>query len=283
MMTFGTGKSLLVPALCSAFLLGIVSVAEAGRGGSDERIRGAIASGSVGAIIAELERAEFLVCGPCIKTVMQLLDDERYEVREVAAWWFARRPAQKKELLERAIGHLYGTDSIKARNAADILSGFRHPDGIDALEQAVSRSDLSAEARKHAVRALGHIGHQRGTVAIAAAMADVDAGVRLEAATAWNEIRQPQGAAPVIVLLGDSNVLVRRKAAAVVGRLREAGARTALEAQSANDEDARARRNAVWALGRIGDPASRPALEVATTDPSRLVRATARAALRMLR
>src|SRR5258708_6578223 len=66
--------------------------ANAGKGGSDAAIRDAVASGSRDAIIAEVERAEGLMCSECIQTVTNLTEDNRYEVREVAAWWFGKRP-----------------------------------------------------------------------------------------------------------------------------------------------------------------------------------------------
>jgi HEAT repeat protein len=271
---------LLVTAV-AMFALG--GTASAGRGGSAAKIRDAINSTSTDAIIAELERAERLICDACIAPVMDLLDDDRYEVREAAAWWFARRPVMKAMLTERSVDDLAGTDSRLARNAADVLGTFRHPVAIDALSAAVTRTDLSAEARQHIVRALGTIGHRDANPAIEAAMTDTDASVRAEALLAWAAIRGQSGAAPAVALVSDADATVRSKAAAVVGELREASARTALEAQLASDEDAVVRRNAAWALGRIGDDASRSALEAAVDDPSPLVRMTARAAIYKLR
>ena len=82
-------------------------------------------------------------------------------------------------------------------------------------------------------------------------------------------------------LSGD--VQIQGKAAAVVGELRDADGRVALEQQLATDSDPVVRRNAAWALGRIGDEASRDVLTVAKDDPSSLVRLTARAAIYKLR
>lgn len=261
-----------------------VSAAHAGRGGSHSRIQNAIATGSVDAIIAEIERAERLICSSaCIDTVIELLSDSRYEVREVAAWWFARRPAQKQEITERSVARLAGSDSIAVRNAADVLGAFEEPTAIPALATAAARQDISAEARAHVVQALGDIGHAAARPALGAAMQDADASVRLAAVDAWLKIRQQDSAAPVVALIADPSLEVRRKATAVVGGLRDASARGALEAQLASDQDASVRRNAAWAQGRIGDAASRPALQVATSDASPLVRMTARAALRELR
>jgi hypothetical protein len=256
--------------------------ADAGRGGSAARIQNAVNTGSVDAIIAELERAERLICDACTPTVLDLIDHDRYELREAGAWWIARRPALKVQLTQRSTADLTGNDSRLARNAADVLGTFRHPQAIPALAAAAARTDLSAEARMAAVRALGTIAHRNANPALAAAMGDSDATVRLAAATSWLQVRKQQGAAPLVALVGDDDRQVRTKAAAVIGELRDGSGRAALEAALAGDADANVRRNAAWALGRIGDAQSRPALQAATTDVSPLVRQTAKAALAQL-
>jgi HEAT repeat protein len=270
---------LLVATLALGALVASASTASAGRGGSAAKIRNAINSSSQDAIIAELERAERLVCDDCIAPVMGLLQDDRYEVREAAAWWFARRPVMKKALAEQSTADLAGSDSEMARNAADILGTFRHPSAVPALSAAVVRSDLSAEARQHAARALGRIGHPDGSPALESALADSDADVRLEALDAWIAIRGQNTAVAAVDLVGDADARVRAKAAAVIGEMREASGRVALEQQLANDDSATARRNAAWALGQIGDEASRTVLEAAKEDASSLVRMTAKSAL----
>jgi len=276
-------KLTLLSAAASLVLVSTVPVAEAGRGGSSNRIKNAINGGSVSAIIAELERAERLVCSACIEPVMTLLDNKNYKLREVAAWWFARRAAHKTELTQRSFGYLVGSDSTMVRNAADILGTFRHPVAVPALTTALARTDISAEARAHIAKALGTIGHRDGKPALATAMSATDSQVRLEAVRAWLEIRRQSDAAPVIALVNDSDMKVRRKAAAVIGSLRDANGRAALEAQLTSDTDPVVRRNAAWALGRIGNAASRTVLQTATTDVSGLVRRTAKQAIRKLR
>jgi HEAT repeat protein len=256
--------------------------AHAGRGGSAARIQNAVNTGSVDAIIAELERAEKLICDACTPTVLELLDNDRYELREAAAWWIAKRPALRVQLVDRSNADLQGNDSRLARNAADVLGTFRHPSAIPALAAAAGRSDLSPEARMAAVRALGTIGHRNANTALTAAMADADASVRLAAATSWLQVRKQQNAGAVVGLVSDADRSVRAKAAGVVGELRDGSGRAALEAALANDSDASVRRNAAWALGRIGDAQSRAALTAATTDLSPLVRQTAKAALALL-
>src|SRR5689334_16688298 len=61
--------------------------AEAGRGGSPQRIATAISSGSADAIKSELERAEYLVCAACVGYVLPLIDSNDAGIREVAGWW----------------------------------------------------------------------------------------------------------------------------------------------------------------------------------------------------
>src|SRR5688572_12846989 len=76
---------------------------QAGRGSSYSQIMSAIRTNNADVIASELERAERLPCGACVAPVMQLLDNDDYRIREVAAWWFARRPAQKVEIRDTAI------------------------------------------------------------------------------------------------------------------------------------------------------------------------------------
>ena len=264
-------------------LVGVTGTADAGRGGSAERITNAKATGSVDAIIAEVERAERLTCDRCVPVVMDLLDDDRYEVREVAGWWFARRAKLKVELTARATADLAGSDSRLARNGADLLGAFMHPGAVSALTAAAGRTSLTAEARLAAVRALGMIGHPAGRAGVVTGLTDADAGVRLTALDAWPRLRDVSDAAPVVALLTDADARVRAAAAGVIGGERDASGRAGLEAVLASDADANARRNPAWALGQIGDAASRAALTAATTDPSPLVRSTAKAALVALR
>lgn len=270
--------------IAAAALLVTTGQAHAGRGGSYARIASAIRSGNADAIIAELERAERLVCGACIDLVMPLLDHEDYRVREVAAWWFARRPAQKQEITELGIARLYGDDALLARNAADALGTFRHPGALPALAHAAARQDFPAETRRAAVMAIGTIADPRGEPAVVLAMGDGAPEVRAEAIRSYWALRGSRTGAPVAALLADADAGVRAEAAAVVGHFAFAGARQALEQLVASDPDSFVRRNAAWALGKIGDAASRPVLEAAAkNDPSSLVRSVAQAAIRGLR
>jgi HEAT repeat protein len=273
----------LAAAATLAATIAAPTAAHAGRGSSNGQIQSAIATGNADVIISELERAERLVCGACVDTVMPLIDSDDYRIREVAAWWFARRPAQKAELIDVATARLYADDAVLARNAADVLGTFRLKSSIPVLAMAAARTDFAAETRAAAVRAIGTISHPDGLPALSLAMKDGDAGVRLEAVRAYRTMRgQPDGA-PIVALLGDADATVRREAAATVGYFRTVAARPALEAVLAGDTDELARRNAAWALGQVGQAASRAVLETAAAnDASSLVRSVAKASISKL-
>jgi HEAT repeat protein len=275
----------LVPASAAiAGLLALAGPAEAGRGGSFAKIRSAAQHGSPDAIVAELERAENIPCSSeCMAFVMGLLDHDSHYVRDGAAWWFARRPAQKAEVGERALALLATGTSLEVRNAADTLARVGHPRMVPEMATALGRDGVGEEARAALARAIGQIQHRSGSAALAAAMSDPSPLVRRAAIDAWPHILRQEGAAPVAALVSDPDLEVRRAAAAVVGRFREASARAALETRVVSDPDPAVRRNAAWALGRIGEAASRAALDQASSDSSSLVRMTARAALRQLR
>ena len=244
------GRKALTATLSLAVSIGMLqSVAVAG-GGSPDAISSAIRSGSEDAIVAQLEKAEDIACSSvCMEMVMGLLDHDSYYVREAAAWWFARRPAQKSELAELATSWLTTGTSTEARNGADILGTFGYATYMPVLEAAATRAAFSAQARAHAVRALGRISNRSANDTVALAMQDDAAEVRFEAVEAWRNMLLQTEAAPVAALVGDSDREVRRSAIAVVGKFREASARSGLETQLLESPDAPTRRNAAWALG----------------------------------
>src|SRR5262245_8378224 len=96
------------------------ATALAGRGSSPGAIRSAISSDSVDAISSELERAEHLVCPSCVPMVRPLVDHPDARVRQVAAWWLSRR-GLRSALTQEMAARLTQNDSLKARNAADVL------------------------------------------------------------------------------------------------------------------------------------------------------------------
>jgi HEAT repeat protein len=278
-MTQRARTLLLVSAILAA-----AAPALAGRGGSFARIRAAAQHGSPDAIVAELERAENIPCSSeCMTFVLSLLEHDSHYVRDGAAWWFARRPAQKAEVAERALAHIATGSSSQVLYGADALARVGHPRMIPELAAAIGRDGVAPDARAALVRSIGRIRHPSGSAAIQSAMADSSPQVRRAALEAWRNILRQDSAQPAAALVRDPDLEVRRLAAQVVGHFREASARASLEEIVVSDPDPAVRRNAAWALGRIGDAASRAVLERAASDASSLVRMTARAAIRQLR
>jgi HEAT repeat protein len=266
-----------------AFVLCAATPAFAGKGGSAAKIATAVNSGSVDAIVAEVERAEGLVCPDCMGTMMNLLEDNRFQVREVAAWWFAKRPGAKEQLATQFKAELATADSISVRNAADFLGRVRQFDALPQLRVAIARPDLSTEAKLSIVRAVGYMAHIDGNSVLLTAMNDGDASVRAAAVSAWREILGQLDVKPLVAKLGDSDAKVRAAAATVIGVYGEPSARTMLEQLVTTDGDPFVRRNSAWALGRIGSADSAQALRTATSDSSGIVRGYASAALASLK
>jgi HEAT repeat protein len=258
------------------------SAALAGKGGSAAAIQAAIASRSVDAIVAEVERSESLICEECLNSLTALTEDSRFAVREVAAWWFARRPALKDMLAVQFLDDLPKGDTTKVRNAADFLGRTRTLSSLPQLRAAMHRGDIGVEARLALVRAAGFMAHTGGNDVLTTGMADGNASVRAAAVVAWRDMLGQKTAQPVVPLLGDSDANVRAQAAGVVGGMGEQGGRAALEGLVVGDPDPVVRRNAAWALGQLGNASSAPALSRAAGDASGLVRGVARAALAQL-
>ncbi len=273
------GKQLAAVALS----LFVAVPAFAGRGGSAGKIAAAVNSGSVDAIVAEVERAETLMCPDCMGTMLNLLEDNRLQVREVAAWWFAKRPGAKEQLATTFKAELADADSVSVRNAADFLGRVREFTALPQLRVAIARTDLSAEAKLAIVRAVGYMAHIDGNSVLLTAMSDGDATVRAAAVSAWREILGQLDVKPLLPRLADSDAKVRAAAANVIGVYGEPSARATLEQLVTGDADPFVRRNAAWALGRIGSSESAQALRAASQDSSGIVRGFASAALASLR
>jgi len=262
-----------------AFVSLLAAPAVAGKGGSNAAIQQAVQSGSKGAIIAEVERTEFLMCDECIQTVTNLTEDSRYEVREVAAWWFAKRPALKDVLVTSFTGELANGSSTQVRNAADFLGGVRELKSLPALRATIGRGGLSTEAKLALVRAVDVMAHPDGDPVLVTAMHDSDATVRAAAVTAWRDILRQTSAAPVEPMLADPDAKVREAAAGVLGAMHDTAVVGTLETMVINDQNPLVRRNAAWALGKLGSPTSRAALITASSDQSGLVSGVAKASL----
>ena len=265
-----------------ALTLGIALPAYAGKGGSNAQIVQAVQSGSTGAIIAEVERTEGLACTECVQTVTNLLEDNRYEVREVAAWWFAKRVALKEVMAQEFTAELANGSSIEVRNAADFLGATVELKSLPALRAAIHRSGLTSEAKLAIVRAVKYMAHVGGNPVLVTAMTDADPAVRTAAVTAWRDVLGQTSATEVEPSLRDGDAKVRAAAAGVVGAMHDMAAVATLEQLVTTDTDPFVRRNAAWALGKLGSASSRQALTTASTDKSGIVRNVAKASLATL-
>jgi HEAT repeat protein len=279
MNTIGTK---LAAGILAASAMFVASPAFAGKGGSAARIQAAVASGSQDAIIAEVERTEELMCPECVQTVTALLSDSRYPVREVAGWWFAKRPQLEKQMATQMKLDLQVGDAVHVRNAADFVGSARDYTALPALRVAIARGDLTSDAKLAIVRAVGFMAHIDGNGILQTAMRDGDAGVRAAAVRAWRDVLGQTSVAPIEPMLADSDAKVRAEAATVLGAYGDQNVRATLEQLVVADHDDVVRRDAAWALGKLGNAASRLALTQAASDPSGLVRGYARAALAKL-
>ncbi len=265
-----------------AFVLLTAAPAFAGKGGSAQLVTQAIQSGSVDAIIAEVEKTESLICNDCIQPITNLTEDSRYAVRQVAAWWFAKRPQLQEAMATGFLSDLSSSDSIRVRNAADFLGTTKMYTALPALRAAIHKGGLSSEAKLALVNAAGVMAHVDGNEILATAMGDNDPAVRAAAIVAWRNVLHQSETSQIVALLGDSDALVRANAATTVGAMNAVGAHTTLETMVVGDADPSVRRAAAWALGKLGQGSSRTALLQASSDKSGLVRGVAKASLSLL-
>ena len=281
--------------IASGILLALVvtsSPAWAGHGSSSVAIQSAIQSGSVDAIVAELEKAEELPSPGAITAVLPLVDHASSRVRDAAGWWLTRRGVRAQVMADMT-ARLAGSDPVAARNAGDVLAAMRDFSTVPALSQYLTHP-LDEESGVAAARAVGSIGHPSGLPALTGALGSPLAGVRAQAAASLRELRATAGqkvaatTAPLLPLLADADGNVRRQAATTIGFIGQSGgdvtgAVAALSPIATGDPAAVVRKAAAWALGELKDGAARAALAQAQNDADPLVRSIATAALANLR
>jgi len=264
--------------------LAAAGTAVAGRGSSPQAVKLAIQSGSPDAIKAELERAEHLVCVSCVDMVMPLLDHNNQGIREVAAWWIARRGVARTVRVQM-LTRLGQPDSVAARNAADVLGEFHYVSSIPALSAALSNPTFSSEARAHVAAALGRISRPDVVAPLTGVLAVNDGVVQVAAMQALQSIAGLRDGSQVSPLLGNGDASVRAEAATTLGMFHDASAANALVTALQNDTSPIVRKRAAWALGEIhaNTAVAGPALQAAAAnDASPFVRSLAAAALTRL-
>ena len=270
----------------------VATPAWAGFGSSAVAIKAAIQSGSVDAIVAELEKSEELPSVGAIAAVLPLVDHPSWRVRDAAGWWLTRRGVRTQVIADME-ARLQGADPIAARNAGDVLAAMRDYATLPALS-AYLQKPLDEESGVAVARAIGAIGHPSAAATLNQALGSSLAGVRAQAAASLRDLRAARGqkvaaaVGPLLPLLADADENVRRQAVMTIGFIGQSGgdvtgAVAALSPLVTGDAAAGVRKAAAWALGTLKDGAARPALTQAQNDADPLVRSIASAALANLR
>ena len=252
---------------------------------SPDRIKSAVAGGSMTTIWETLEHGERVECLDCIPAVEPLLYDANPQTREIAAWWLRRRMFGvfgPGEAYERTVNTLKSDGNPEKRaNAAYALGEFLATPGIDACKAAIE-TDKDANVRAAAASALGRL-NSDGDGALSKAMGDGERKVRLAGLASAGRVNGFADATTVAKLVGDGDAVVRRNAVELLGSLKVRDAAQALTALAKNDPNADVRGSACHSLGELRASASRSVLEdVAKNDANGLVRDQATIALRRL-
>lgn len=229
----------------------------------------AIRVGSPTQLVALLEYGERVECHTCVPLLeRRLLEDGNTEIREIAAWWLARRPFGFAAVYRDIRTVLESdTDATRRARAAEALGNFAEPVGVTHLGRAFT-TDASSEVRVAAIRGIARINAPEGLAYISMALGDTDAAVQAAALQSITRVNFFDDYEALLPLLAHSDATLRRRAATVVGSLRVDAAVTALSAMLIGDTDVNVRREAAWALGRIGGAAAETALaEAAASNP----------------
>ncbi len=267
-----------------AAVLFAAAPAWAGHGSSPQAVASAIASGSPDAIKSELERSEYLVCAACVDYVMPLIDSQDQGIREVAGWWLVRRGVSR-QIFADMLTRLGQPDSVKARNAADVLGSFGYVNAIPSLGAALSNPAFTGEARAAMARALGTIRRPAAAAPLQAVLGDADPLVRAASLAALRKVEGFNDGTVAVGLLGDASESVRVEAIFTVAAFHTPSAAAPLVQLLKSDPSASVRKRAAWALGQMNASAAvaAPALtQASTSDASPFVRSLARAALASL-
>jgi HEAT repeat protein len=232
-----------------------------------DRMVAGIRSASPTGLTALLEYGERVECMECIPLLQKkLLDSDKPQVREMAAWWLRKRPfGYARAAVKMREVAMQDGDPVRRARAAEALGEFMDVRGLPALEHAATLDD-SADVRLSAVRALGRLNARSGHPALVAAFEDEDAKVRRAALDQVTKLVFFADRDAVVARLADENAEVRLRAAQLVGELRAQAGRDGLIELLGSDEHAGVRKAAAWALGRVGGSDARAALQSAKDD-----------------
>ncbi len=182
-----------------------------------------------------------------IKSLTLLLKDERYYVRQEAAFALG-------QMGEGAIDQLLETANSSApatrESAIEALGNFKSPRSISKLIEALS--DSNASVRSAAVKALGETQSPAAVTPLLALLRDESGALKSQAAAAL--ARLGAVALPSLVSsLKDNRPSIRQLAAEALGDIGSKEAVAPLIELIATDQSG-ARPEAIDALGKIGDP-----------------------------
>ena len=152
--------------------LAAAGTAVAGRGSSPQAVRWPFASGSPDAIKSELERAEHLVCVSCVDMVMPLIDNNDQGIRQVAAWWLARRGVARTVRVrdaDPAGAARLGRRAQRGGRAGRVPLRVVHPGAVGG---AVEPGVLQRGAGAHGARPSGRISRPEVVAPLTGALVD---------------------------------------------------------------------------------------------------------------
>lgn len=206
------------------------------------------------------------------KALIQLLRDERYFVREQAAFALGQ---MGDGAVEQIIEMANAAQPATREAAVEALGSFNSPRVLDRINQATT--DANSSVRMAAVKALGRTGSERAVAPLLALLRDESSALRAQAAASLarlGEVALPS----LIAALKDSRPSVRQLAAEALGDIGSKQAVAGLLDLVANDLSG-ARPEAIEALGKIGDAAAIAPILTAMRGGSVAVRKRSVAAL----
>ncbi|HKP85424.1 MAG TPA: HEAT repeat domain-containing protein [Blastocatellia bacterium] len=184
-----------------------------------------------------------------IKSLMLLLRDDRYFVRQQAAFALGQ---MGDGAIDQLLDAANSSSPATKESAIEALGNFKSPRAVDKLIDALS--DSNATVRSAAVKALGETSSERALTPLLSMLKDESSALRSQAAAALARLGQV-ALTGLIGSLRDNRPYVRQLAAEALGDIGSKEAVAPLVELIAADQSG-ARAEAIEALGKIGDPAA---------------------------